>query len=125
VTVLYGGELAAEIAEKIAGKAKDKGRNAEIVNMSDFKKAKLGESEATVIFVVQVPLPHPSPAPVLYPPPSRLPLSLSAYIFPSFFPPFSLLVPLPATPPCFSFYLKPWPEILCDQVKESLPSRRS
>ena len=119
MTVLYGGELAAEIAEKIAGKAKDKGRNAEIVNMSDFKKAKLGESEATVIFVVQVPLPHPSPAPVLYPPPSWLPLSLSAYIFPSFFPAFSLLVPLPATPPCFSFYLKPWP------VKESLPSRRS
>jgi len=89
VTVLYGGELAAEIAEKIAGKAKDKGRNAEIVNMSDFKKAKLGESEATVIFVVQVPLPPPSPAPVLYPLGS---LSPPLHIFsPPSFPPFPSL----------------------------------
>jgi hypothetical protein len=97
VTVLYGGELAAEIAEKIAGKAKDKGRDAEIVNMSDFKKVKLGESEATVIFVVQVLLPNPSPAPpfciLLLPLFSALSL-LSFRASPSFFP--------PIFPPCLS-----------------------
>lgn len=64
-TVLHGGELAAEIAEKVVAKAKGKGRVVEAVGMADFKKVKLGEGEMTVIFVIQVsttPLPFLTPS---------------------------------------------------------------
>uniref|UniRef100_A0A6U5BBM7 Flavodoxin-like domain-containing protein n=1 Tax=Hemiselmis andersenii TaxID=464988 RepID=A0A6U5BBM7_HEMAN len=51
--VLYGGELAAEIAERVVVAAKGAGLGADAVNMSDFKKCKLGEEPQTVIFIVQ------------------------------------------------------------------------
>mmetsp|Transcript_8837 Transcript_8837/g.23045 ORF Transcript_8837/g.23045 Transcript_8837/m.23045 type:complete len:160 (-) Transcript_8837:3077-3556(-) len=51
--VLYGGELAAEIAERVVGAAKGAGLTAEATNMSDFKKCKLGEEPQTVVFIVQ------------------------------------------------------------------------
>ena len=54
VRVLYGGELAAEVAEKIVSGASVKGVEVEAINMSEFKKAKLGEEAMTVIFVIQV-----------------------------------------------------------------------
>ena len=52
--VLYGGELAAEVAEKVVAAAKGEGLTADAVNMSDFKKCKLGEETQTVVFIVQV-----------------------------------------------------------------------
>eukprot|EP00283_Hemiselmis_rufescens_P005215 CAMPEP_0173423806 /NCGR_PEP_ID=MMETSP1357-20121228/3956_1 /TAXON_ID=77926 /ORGANISM="Hemiselmis rufescens, Strain PCC563" /LENGTH=157 /DNA_ID=CAMNT_0014386957 /DNA_START=135 /DNA_END=608 /DNA_ORIENTATION=- len=51
--MMYGGELAAEIAERVVAAAKGAGLSAAAVNMSDFKKCKLGEEPQTVVFIVQ------------------------------------------------------------------------
>mmetsp|Transcript_36437 Transcript_36437/g.71141 ORF Transcript_36437/g.71141 Transcript_36437/m.71141 type:complete len:162 (+) Transcript_36437:176-661(+) len=53
VTVMHGGELAAEVAERVVAAASGAGVSAEAVNMSDFKKVKLGEEPQTVVFIVQ------------------------------------------------------------------------
>lgn len=53
-TIIHGGELAREIAHKIFSALKDKGLEAEVVSMADFKKLKLGEVPRVAVFVVQV-----------------------------------------------------------------------
>ena len=53
VTVLYGGELAQDIAERIVKDSSAHSLKMECSSMEGFKKLKLDQSEHTVVFVVQ------------------------------------------------------------------------
>ena len=53
ITVLYGGELAQDIAERIVKDSPTHSLKMECGSMEGFKKLKLDQSENTVVFVVQ------------------------------------------------------------------------
>ncbi|KAJ1480068.1 flavoprotein-like protein [Baffinella frigidus] len=53
VNVLFGGELAQEVAERLVTEGKDKGVEMVARDMADFKGLKLDEEPSVSIFVVQ------------------------------------------------------------------------